>query len=238
MIKRQAFTEAKRAISSSFEQNTSLCDPFLSIVPVSGAAISFLGSPFAQATICASDHVAAHLDELQFDLGEGPCWEAMTFRRPALHVDIQSENPSSWPQFAEAIRGGTVGAMFAFPLTVGSLQIGAVDLYSTSPTGLTDSETSELSALARLASWQVLRLVLAHQPDPEGAGFPYSRREVHQATGMIIAQFDLGAEEALLLLKAHAFSSGRSMRELSHEIVERTLSLVEPLAADQSGSGL
>lgn len=237
MTERTAFDEAKRAISYSFERKTSLCDPFLSVVPVSGVAISFLGSA-AQSTICASDDTAAHLDELQFDLGEGPCWEALASRRPVIHDDIQSEEVTAWPEFAEAIRGGTVGAMFAFPLTVGSLEIGAVDLYSTSASGLTVGQISDATALAHLASWQVLRRVLADQEDPDGAGSPYSRREVHQATGMIIAQLDIGATDAVLLLRAHAFSSGRSMREIAHEIVERTLSFAEPPANEQNGSGL
>lgn len=238
MTERGDFAEARRAISFSFEHRTSLCDPFLSIVPVSGAAISFLGSVSAQSTICASDSMAAHLDELQFDLGEGPCWQAMNSRRPGIYDDIQSVNHPEWPAFAEAIRGGAVGAMFAFPLTVGSLEIGAVDLYSTSPTGLTASQISHVSALAHLASWQVLRRILADQDDPDGGGSPYSRREVHQATGMIVAQLDISAADAALLLKAHAFSSGRSAREISHEVVERTLSFAEPPTHNQTNSGL
>jgi hypothetical protein len=237
MTARNAFDEAKRAMSFSFERKTSLCDPFLSVMPVSGVAISFLGST-AQTTICASDDTAAHLDELQFDLGEGPCWEAMVSRRPVIHGDIQSEDHAAWPEFLEAIRDGPIAAMFAFPLTVGSLEIGAVDLYNTSPSGLTPGQIADASALAHLASWQVLRRVLADKGDLDGAGFPYSRREVHQATGMIIAQLDIGAADAVLLLRAHAFSSGRSMREIAHEIVERTLSFAEPSAGEPGDSGL
>ncbi|MCU1414843.1 MAG: transcriptional regulator, partial [Microbacteriaceae bacterium] len=43
------------------------------------------------------------------------------------------------------------------------------------------------------------------------------------ATGMVIAQLDISADDALLLLRAHAFSSGRSVREVSADVVSRRL---------------
>lgn len=224
MTQQQTFDEAKRAISFAFENRSSLCEPFLSVIPVSGASVSFLGSTTAQSTICASDQTAAMLDEFQFDLGEGPCWQAMHTRRPALHPNIQSEANPAWPEFSSAIRGGGVCAMFAFPLHVNSLEIGAVDLYSSSPGPLTAIQVAQASALADITAWQVLRRVLAERDDgPELRA--YSRREVHQATGMVIAQLNVTAQDASLVLRAHAFSTGRSVREIAHDIVERKLNL-------------
>lgn len=221
-ITREIFEEAKRAIVYSLDENTSLCDAFLSVVPVTGAAVSVLVTRAAQATICSSDSTAAHLDELQFDLGEGPCWEALSSRRPALHSDVQGEDQSSWPAFANAVLGSEVHAMFAFPLVVGSLDIGAVDLYSSNVGGLTSEQVSDASALAQLTGWQVLRRLLTKNPDDEG-GSTHLRREVHQATGMVLAQLAISADEASLLLRAHAFSSGRSVREIANDVVERRL---------------
>lgn len=221
-VTRETFEEAKRAIIYSLDRDTSLCEPFLSVVPVSGAAVSVLVNRAAQATICSSDSTAAHLDELQFDLGEGPCWEALSSRGPALHPEVQDEDQSSWPAFANAIRGSDVHAMFAFPLVVGSLDIGAVGLYSSSVGSLTAEQVADASTLAQLTGWQVLRRILTKNPEHED-GSTHSRREVHQATGMVLAQLEISADEASLLLRAHAFSSGRSVREVANEVVERRL---------------
>ena len=54
-------------------------------------------------TLSASDKQAARLDELQFDLGEGPCWDALRLVEPVLEPDLR--NPvRSWPAFTDAIR--------------------------------------------------------------------------------------------------------------------------------------
>jgi hypothetical protein len=217
-----AFDQAKLELLHSYERKTSMCAPFMSIFPVTGASVSVLGSVGAQTTICASDNIAAHLDELQFDLGEGPCWEAMTSHSAALHADIQHETDPLWPEFADAIRSDGIGAMFAFPLLVSSLEIGAVDLYCLRPGALTANQVAKATELAQVAAWQVLRRVLDDDEDLDNVS-PYSRREVHQATGMVIAQLHIGPEDASLLLRAHAFSSGRSVREIASDVVERRL---------------
>lgn len=59
-----------------------LCAPFLSVLPVAGIAISTVGNPFGSERVCASDAIAARLDEIQIDLGEGPCWEAVRTGMP------------------------------------------------------------------------------------------------------------------------------------------------------------
>jgi hypothetical protein len=218
-----AFTAAKHAMAFAFERKTNLCEPFLSVLPVTGASVSILGPN--QSTVDSSDATAAWIDELQFDLGEGPCWDAMANRRPVLRADLGSAERREWPMFSEAIldsdRGSAVAALYAFPMVLGSLELGAVDLYSTSSAPLTESEVADATELAGLATWQVLRHLLADSTLDEP--IPSSRREVHQATGMVLVQLGVGAQEAELLIRAHAFSTGRSVAEVANDIVERRL---------------
>jgi hypothetical protein len=225
MDDRSDFERARRALSNSWQDGTTLCAPFLSLLPVSGAAVSILVSgAVGQSTVCASDNVAARLDELQFDLGEGPCWDAMSSGSPVLTPNFHRDGRRAWPAFGEAVGSGAetavVTSVFAFPLSIGSLDIGAVDLYSSNNATLADQQVTEAAELADVAAWQVLRRILgdeaAEQPD-------YSRREVHQATGMIIAQLDVSVEEASLLLRAHAFAAGRTVRDVANDVVARRL---------------
>jgi hypothetical protein len=55
----------------------------------------------------------------------------------------------------------------------------------------------------------------------------YSRREVHQATGMVVAQLDVVAAEALLIIEAHAFAAGVTVRALAADIVARRVDLAD-----------
>ncbi|CAN5123695.1 GAF domain-containing protein [soil metagenome] len=224
-MQRQAFSQARAAILRSHDGRASLCQPFITAFGVTGAAVSVLVGPASQTTICASDALASRLDELQFDLGEGPCWTALADRAPVLLRDVGSED-ATWPAFSHMVRDEDlpVGGMYAFPLVIGSLEIGAVDLYSSASGDLEPEFVAEASSLADLTSWQVLRRILDDHAEPyDGGSLGYARREIHQATGMLIVQLDIGAEDAELLLRAHAFSSGRTVREVANDIVERRL---------------
>lgn len=221
---RRAFSDARGEILEA--QGSELAAPFVTAFPVDGASISVLAGPVSGLTVAASDEVANRLDELQFDLGEGPCWTALAHRVPVL-MDARSQ-ATDWPVFREAMASdpiaGQVGAMFAFPLAIGALDIGAIDLYSGDPSPLPPQLLSEASSLADVAAWRVLRTILNdHTKGYDSGSIGYSRREVHQATGMIIVQLGVTPEDAELLLRAHAFAGGRTVRDVAKDVVERRL---------------
>ena len=237
MPRRQAFRQAQRDLITAHENKSSLCAPFLAVLPVGGAALSVLAGSAGQSTVCSSDDTAARLDEMQFDLGEGPCWDAMTSRAPVLAPDLAVDGAGAWPMFTDAVLNDAVSAgvraIYAFPLFVGSLDLGAVDLYSSSITPLETDQVTDATQLASLAAWQVLRRILADQPgdDPDTPG-SNNRREVHQATGMVLAQLNISADDAALLLRAHAFSSGRTVAEVANDVVERRLTFTPDALSD------
>jgi AmiR/NasT family two-component response regulator len=51
--------------------------------------------------------------------------------------------------------------------------------------------------------------------------------EVHQATGMVMVQREINAEEALLRLRARAFAEGMALEVLAREVVARRVRLDE-----------
>jgi GAF domain-containing protein len=227
MSDRTRFDQAVRALSTSSDRHESLCAPFLSVLPVTGVSISVLGGIAGPGTVCSSDREATRLDELQFDLGEGPCWQALASRRPVLTEDIRAKRPAdAWPSLVRALDDVPITGVFAFPLSVGSLGIGAVDLYTENPARLHEADVADAVTLAGFAAWQVLRRVLDDQDSEEDSrdGAPESsRREFHQATGMVLAQMGVPASDAALLIRGHAFSTGRSVLEVSRDIVARHL---------------
>ena len=54
-------------------------------------------------------------------------------------------------------------------------------------------------------------------------GSPSIRRDVHQATDVILTQPETTATEAFCLLRAHADVSGRSVEDVSPDVVTRLL---------------
>ncbi|GAA2143591.1 GAF domain-containing protein [Arthrobacter humicola] len=204
-----------------------LCAGFLESLPISGAAISVFSGLAPETMVCASDAVSARIDELQYDLGEGPRWEALKTRSPVLLPDVRNGSHAAWPVFAKSLLELDVSALFVFPLALGALDVGVAELYSSVSGPLSRAEHSKALQLADVVTWQLLRQLLTlptgDGTDPPPDGSPLSRREIHQATGMVLAQAGTSARDALLLMRAHAFAHGRTVREVARDVVSRSL---------------
>ena len=227
MADRGLYAGAALALERATASGSDLCGPIVAAIGVSGAAVSTLGDPLGNETLCASDDHAARLDEIQLDLGEGPCWVAAGSRRPVLEPDMRNPSDTSWPLAGHAMLANGLGAVFAFPLVVAGLSLGAVDLYSRTARDISDREVADATTLSRIVARQVLRRALlaaeGQQEETGSRGGRYSRREVHQATGMVVAQMQIPPADALLVLRGHAFATGRSVRDVAEDVVGRVL---------------
>src|ERR1700712_5537603 len=99
--------------------SSSWTTPFLELLPVSGMSVSTLGDVLESETLFASDAVAARVDEAQFDLSEGPCWDAIATRLPVFESDLGGKGPGRWPVLTDALAGDGVQGLFVFPLILG-----------------------------------------------------------------------------------------------------------------------
>lgn len=196
------------------------------VLPVDGASISVMSGPRERETLYASDEIAAQIEDVQFSLGEGPCFEAFATRRPVLVPDLPQASVLAWPVFATAVHDLPIGAIFAFPLQAGAIGIGAVDLYRRRPGWLSGAELSVALEVIDIVGAVLLGLLLGEVDDTDGLRGVLSpgREQVHQATGMLIAALSITAEEALARLRGHAFVMGRSLDEVAKDIVSRRLS--------------
>ncbi|SDG96659.1 GAF and ANTAR domain-containing protein [Microbacterium pygmaeum] len=218
------FGAALTALDRAGNPPQAFCDVVADTFPVTGAAVSTLGDVLGSETLAATDATAARLDELQFDLGEGPCWDAVTTGIPVLQPDIRRFGGNRWPTLVSALATEPVASIFAFPLVVGPLRFGAIDLYSNEPVTLDATSASRVSAMAEVVSRRVLQRALENLGlQTEDGGNAFSRRLIHQATGMVLAQIGVTAEDARLVIQGHAFSQGRPMMEIAQAIISGDL---------------
>jgi AmiR/NasT family two-component response regulator len=112
-------------------------------------------------------------------------------------------------------------------MMLGVVVVGVVSLYRDRAELLTDSELEQTQALVERVTVSAVRLALrsaAMEAGPSDTVFaPAMRREVHQATGMILVQLDVSATEAFLRLRARAFTTSRSIQDIAHDVVSRVL---------------
>jgi hypothetical protein len=219
--------------SSGVDMVGRVCRAFVRLLPVDGAAVSVMADEGHREVVYTSDTVSAALAELQFSLGEGPCFEAYSLGGPVLHPDLAAGLPPGWPVFAAQATEQPVAALFTFPLQIGVVRVATLDTYRATPGSLTAAElatalqAADIAALALSGLLGGGRWLDGDGRWLEGAGMRH--REVHQATGMLIAQLDLPAAEALARMRAHAFGHGRALRDVAADIVTGRLRLdLEP----------
>jgi hypothetical protein len=207
-------------------QSGALSALFVSGLPVTGASICVTMGDHGQSTISASDQLAADIDELQYVLGEGPHWDALRDGTAVSAPNIRTSVETGWPVLSAALVGLHIGALFAFPLRMGAVTVGVADLYRLTPGDLDEREQTAATSLARATAPRALQIATAMARDdvPEKPGLAVElRREVHQATGMILVQLNVDATEAFLRLKAYSFSSGISIQDVANDVVQRRL---------------
>jgi GAF domain-containing protein len=205
-----------------------VCEAFTALMPATGAAIVETGGVNRQEIVCATDEVSKRLEALEFALGEGPCIHAAYSGYPVIVPDLREMTHSRWPMFAEAASQTPARARYCFPLRIGVISVGVLDLYRNLPGPLTVAEQTAALECADIALGTLIGTRAGAQPDmaqarewPSEAGS--QRAEIHQATGMVMAQLDISAESSLATLRAYAYSSGQPLDDVARQIVTRQL---------------
>ena len=137
-----------------------LAAPCLWVLPVTGVSVAMLQGPMHSATFAATDGVAARIDELQFDLGEGPAWAAVAAARPVFTTDLWNRPGGRWPLFDNAVHGLPARGLFVFPLLIGPTRVGVLSLYHSAPGPLSDAAAHTATALAPVIARGLARQIL------------------------------------------------------------------------------
>lgn len=194
----------------------------MKVLPVTGVGLILMTEDGPAGTVAMTDGSAGTMEDLQFTLGEGPCVECSETGRPVLQPDLARTGPARWPGFAQGALEAGIRAVFAFPLQVGRIRLGVLDLYRDAPGEMTGPDLAEALLFADAAT-AVLLHVQAH-PGPDGltpGAVPVleDRAEVHQATGTVSVQAEVSMGEALARLRARAYATERPVLELARDVL-------------------
>ncbi len=203
-----------------------LCEVSAHVTDVSGAGIMLMSRDAPRGSVCTTNEVSALIERLQYALGEGPCVDAYRQDRPVLEPDLAHPRAPRWPAFTGPALEAGVGAIFGFPLQVGAIRLGALDLYCDRPGPLTDDQHADALVMADVAAQVVLVLQANAPPGRLAAALGASsdfHYVVHQASGMVAAQLDVSVGKALIRLRAYAFGNDRPLAQVAEDVVARTL---------------
>jgi hypothetical protein len=215
---------AHRQVAGS--ETKRLCELCADVTLMTGAGIMLMTDDAPRGSVCTTNAVSALIEQLQFDLGEGPCVDAYRFDRPVLEPDLAQPAAPRWVAFTPPALAAGVRAVFGFPLQVGAARLGALNLYRDQPGGLGDDQHADALVMAEIAAEAILLLQAEAPPGAlaesleAGAEFQWV---IHQAAGMVAAQLNVTIAEALVQLRAHAFGNDLGLAEVAREVVARNL---------------
>lgn len=200
-----------------------LAAPFFTVLPIAGVAISVFDQRLRASVVHSSDTVSARLEEIQFDVGEGPSLDSFRTGLPVSVPDLGAAD--QWPAFSSYTDAIAAAALFLFPLTLGAACVGVVLCYSTTTGPLSPEAEHSGAALGRAIAGPAFRhaITLAAEETPDGAMPIELRREVHQATGIVLTQLGVSPTDAFARMRGYAFASGSSLRDVAHAVVTRQL---------------
>jgi len=124
------------------------------MLPITGAGVTLIVPGATPRYVAASDDAALRYEQLQTELGEGPCLAAYESGDAVAVPDLHHDD--RFPTFGpRALEEGLV-AVFTFPLRDGDDRLGALDLYRTSPGPLNSDEMAAAQTLADVAAAYLL----------------------------------------------------------------------------------
>ncbi len=205
-----------------------LCGACPGLVGVTGAGVMLMSGDIPRGSLCTTDEVSQLIEELQYTMGEGPCVDAYQQDNVVAEPDLADPLTRRWLAFTPPAVQAGARAVFGFPLRFGTVRLGALDLYRDRPGPLSDDQHADALVIADVTA----RLVLETQAGAPlgavaeeleaGADFHFA---VHNAAGMVSVQQGISVTEALIRLRAHAFSSDRPIAEIAQDVIARRLRL-------------
>lgn len=205
-----------------------ICAAAVRTLPVSGAGLSLIGGVRGHRILVhGTDAVAQRMEDLQLTLGVGPCVESVRRGGPVLVPDVERQPDARWPGFIGPALEAGVRAMFAFPLQIGAVCLGALDLHRDRVGGLSDDYLADALVFTDLATASLLEAPL-HGGNSDYEPSDWLARAdavVYQASGIVMVQLGVSIDQALLRLRAYAFLHDRTISAVAQQIVARRLRL-------------
>lgn len=172
-------------------------------------------------TVASSDARATQVDEVQYELDQGPCLQALRAGERVYVAD--TAGPERWGGFSARAAANGIRSSLSLPVTAEGIE-GAMNLYAPVPEAFGEAEVrfaepfaaSVSAALAlALAVRQASSTALTGQMREALA----SRAVIDQALGVIMAQERCTSTQAFAILRNASQNRNTKLRDIAHQIV-------------------
>jgi GAF domain-containing protein len=171
-------------------------------------------------TVACSDPVAAQVDEVQYQLDDGPCLHAM---RDGHMVRIEdTAEKAGWPEFETQAASYGIRSCLALPLSADGKPVGALNLYARTASAFGAAETRRAENFAENASGALtlaIRLASHAALIEQLRSSLTSRTVIDHALGIIMAREHCTQARAFAILRTASQNSNVKLRDIASAVV-------------------
>lgn len=179
--------------------------------PCDEVSITTLGPRRSVNTVASSDSRVLQADHLQYELGEGPCLDAVWQNGVYLVPDLVADG--RWPRWAPRASALGIGSSMSVHL-FSDTSLGSLNLYSLAAREFTDIDVETARVVAAHAS-----VVLAYTNTTQSLWRAMdSRNLIGQAQGILMARYGLTAPKAFAVLRRYSQNHNVKLTVLCEEL--------------------
>jgi len=187
-----------------------------------------LVDPTGQLQLVASTSEEANLVEIfQLAAGAGPCLDCFRTGTAVTVGDLEVEG-DRWPTFSKEALAVGYRSVHATPMRLRGQTIGTMNLFSSHPGAMAQSDIDIAQALADVATIGILQersIRTAQLLSEQLQQALDSRILIEQAKGVLAASLNTTMNNAFSILRTYARDRNLPLREVAGDVVSRTLQL-------------
>jgi GAF domain-containing protein len=218
---------------------TGLADRCVDLLGVSAAGV-MLAAPTGELRLVASSSETMRIVELfELQAREGPCLDAFHTGSRVAHENLRA-GAGRWPRFATVALEAGFQSAFALPLQIRNSTIGALNLFNTTQTRMSEDDVLVARALADLATITVLQQQPSTETQRVNEQLTHvlrSRVIIEQAKGVIFERAGLEMPEAFNRLRAYAHDNDRRLTDVARGVLDGDIPPAVWTPGDTPGAG-
>jgi GAF domain-containing protein len=165
------------------------------------------------------------IEDLEINLGQGPCLEAFQTGKQVLVEDLDQCH-DRWPEVTPRIIDIGMRSAAAFPLRLRDDRIGAMNLYQAEPKAFAPHEVRLGQALADIAAVGILQERSVFDAERRNEQLRHaldSRVLIEQAKGALAERRHLPLRDAFEVMRRYARSNNVRLREVCQRVIDGEL---------------
>jgi GAF domain-containing protein len=187
-----------------------------------GAGVSLMDRDGKRLSVGATDPRVREADDLQYELGEGPCITAWSSGLPVLLTDTRTD--SRWQQWSAAATSAGIRSCLSVPLLHKQTGLGAMKVYSDHVGAFSKADQELLMNLARSAAALLGHIQASDTPQRISNDVKASladRDAIGIARGILMERLNLDKQAAMNHLIDTATETNTTITEVAALINER-----------------